>query len=187
MQYSKPMQMLVDEHETITSVLDAVEVMAGQPDDHGPFPREFFAKAVDFFSTFADKCHHDKEERHLFPLIESRGVPRNGGPIGCMLTEHDEGRAHIGAIRAALPLTGNGDLEARQIVREEALAYAALLRSHIFKENNVLFRLGDQFMTPQDKEELWKKFQCTQHGPLPPEAHAKYVALAAELRATAGL
>ena len=185
MEYSKPSQMLVEEHEVITSVLDAVEAMAGYEGDE--FGQEFFEKSFDFFSTFADKCHHDKEETHLFPRLEARGVPRDGGPIGCMLKDHEEGRAHVAAVREALKLTAQGDRAARQTVCREALAYVALLREHILKENTILFPVGDQHLSAEDKQMLWRKFQCAEHDVLPPGTHDRYVALAKELRAAAGL
>ena len=183
MQYSKPMQILVDEHAVITSMLDAVEAVANRPDNAGEFPQEFYEKALDFFATFADKCHHAKEEDQLFPLLESRGVPREGGPIGCMLHDHEAGRAHVAAARGALARTATGDRAARATVRREALAYVGLLRQHILKENTILFVLGDQYLTGSDKAELLKKFNCTEHLALPADTHEKYVALAEELTA----
>ena len=185
MQYSKPMQILVEEHEVISSVLSAVEAVAGREGE--PFPQEFYEKAFDFFPTFADKCHHAKEEVHLFPLLEARGLPRDGGPIGCMLNEHEQGRGHVAAVREALQRTAGGDLPARETVRREALAYVALLRQHISKENEILFVMGDQRMTTQDQEELCTKFECAEDAVLPPGTHEKYVALARELCAGAGL
>ncbi len=187
MTYSKATQILVDEHTVILSVLDAVEAVAGRDDDAAELPRGFYEQACDFFSSFADKCHHAKEEGQLFPVLVDRGLPREHGPVGCMLREHEEGRAHIAAIREALPRAAAGDADARRRVRAEALAYVALLREHIAKENQVLFVLGDQFMTAGDKETLWHKFQCSEHSALPPGAHEKYIALAAELRTIAGL
>lgn len=178
MQYSEPVQILVDEHKVITSVLDATEAVLGRD---GEFPQAFMERAFDFFATFADKCHHAKEETHLFPLMASRGVPQEGGPIGCMLREHEAGRAHVKAVREALKRTAAGDVEARKTVRREASEYLGLLRQHIFKENNVCFPLGDHAMTLEDKEELRRKFQCAEHGVLPPGDHEKYVALAKEL------
>jgi len=185
MTYSRPTQMLVDEHTVILSVIDAVEAVAARTT--GEFPQEFYEKAFDFFPVFADTCHHAKEEVHLFPLLEARGIPHENGPIGCMLHEHVEGRAHVAAVREALKLTAKGDVRAREVVKREALAYARLLRQHIRKENEILFVVGDQRMTNEDKEHLFQKFQCKKHGPLPPDAHDRYIALAAELRAFAGL
>ncbi len=187
MTYSKATQILVDEHDVILSVLDAIETVAAHQDSGVDFPRGFYERAIDFVASFADKCHHAKEEGHLFPVLEARGIARQRGPIGCMLKEHEEGRAHVAAMRAALPRAAAGDARAREEVQQQALAYVALLREHIAKENQVLFVLGDQFMTAGDKEALWHKFQCAEHSALPPGAHEKYIALARELRAAAGL
>lgn len=186
MQYSEPCQILVDEHDVILSVIEAVETMAQRP-ENGVVMDGFFEQACDFFATFADKCHHGKEEVHLFPMLESRGVPRQGGPIGCMLHEHDEGRAHIQAVRAAIGRAREGDPAASVVAKLEALAFCNLLRQHIEKENQVLFVIGDRVMNAADKELLLKRFNCAEHDTLPPGTHEKYISMARELREAAGL
>lgn len=186
MQYSEPCQMLVDEHVVILSVIEAVETVAQRPDTTAATDG-FFERACDFFATFADKCHHGKEEVHLFPMLESRGVPRQNGPIGCMLHEHDEGRAHIQAVRAAIGRAREGDPSAATVAKREALAFCDLLRQHIEKENQVLFIIGDRVMNAADKELLLKRFICAEHDTLPPGTHEKYVQIARGLRAAAGL
>lgn len=186
MTYSKPVQQLVTEHEVITGVLEALEAVAGR-NGAGEFPQAFYEQAVDFFATFADQCHHAKEETHLFPMLAACGIPRDGGPVAVMLGEHEEGRAHLGAVRDALKRTAKGDAGARETVRRKALAYADLLRQHIFKENNILFPMGDQFMSPENKELLVQKFHSAEHSLHPAGTHEKYLAIAAKLRATAGL
>jgi hemerythrin-like domain-containing protein len=47
-------------------------------------------ESVNFLRHFADECHHFKEEKLLFPLMEEDGIPREGEPIGMMLVEHEE-------------------------------------------------------------------------------------------------
>jgi len=186
MQYSKPCQVLVDEHEVILSVIEAVESVAQRPESD-VLADGFFEKACDFFATFADKCHHGREEVHLFPLLESRGIQRQGGPIGCMLHDHDEGRAHVQAVRAAIGRAKEGDPAAPVVAKLEALAFCDLLREHIEKENQVLFVIGDLVMNAADKELLLERFNCAEHDLLPPGTHEKYASLAHELRAAAGL
>jgi hemerythrin-like domain-containing protein len=39
--------------------------------------------------------HHGKEEEILFPLLEKKGIPADGGPLGVMLMEHGRARALI--------------------------------------------------------------------------------------------
>jgi len=49
-------------------------------------------RALDFLQEFGDKIHNRKEEEFLFPLMQERGVPKQGGPIGVMLMEHEAER-----------------------------------------------------------------------------------------------
>ncbi|MCG3138822.1 MAG: hypothetical protein HJJLKODD_02691 [Phycisphaerae bacterium] len=186
MSYSPAMQILVDEHEVILGALEALEIVA--QDQRRLFESDFYVQAFDFFPAFADQCHHAKEEDHLFPVLERRGIAKSGGPIGCMLYEHDEGRAHVRAIKKALAADPGGQQTTTQdTIRREALQFVQLLRQHIQKENEILFIMGDRMMTEQDKTDLVQKFNCTAHSPLPVGSHEKYIALAGELRRRAGL
>lgn len=180
MVYSPGIQILVDEHDVILGVLEALETIT-QRDTVRPFPQEFYEKAFEFFPTFADKCHHAKEEGHLFPTLQARGSPADGGPIGCMLHEHEVGRTHVVAMREALRTAANSHASA------EALAYVALLRQHIYRENEILFVIGDRVLTEKDKTELLQQFSCTAHATVPAGSHEKCLALARELRETGGL
>src|SRR3990172_1482629 len=87
------------EHEAILRMLHAMDAAADRlVDGRAPDP-EILEDIVEFFATFADRCHHAKEEGVLFPRLEARGIPRDGGPVGVMLMEHDIGRRHVAALR----------------------------------------------------------------------------------------
>ena len=180
MTYSRPLQILVDEHKVILAVLDALEERASASRD-AEFPQQFFEHACDFLATFADRCHHAKEEGQLFPLLAQRGLPVERGPIACMLNEHTQGRGHVAAMRAALERTAHGDAGARETVFAEAQAYVSLLRGHIQKENHVLFVLADGCLSDEDKTALCAQFAQAEHASLPPGTHERCLALAAEL------
>jgi hemerythrin-like domain-containing protein len=175
-----PTQTLKDEHRVIELVLDAVEARLAEL-GRGPFPRQFFEEAVDFLVNFADGCHHAKEEKRLFPLLEQRGIPRQGGPIGCMLKEHVEGRAFIAGIRQNLDAAARGEAAAIEAVAQNASGYVALLRSHITKEDTVLFRLADHILSAQDVAQLQQGFEEAEREEIGPGVHEKYEALARRL------
>ncbi len=73
-------QILRQEHDAILKILEAAEEAARRIDAGGPVRRETLSGMSEFLRLFADKCHHAKEEDLLFPLLESRGMPREGGP-----------------------------------------------------------------------------------------------------------
>ena len=105
----KPTEELVHEHQVITLVLNAVTLEAGRLRNAGKIDPGLVEKMLDFFRNFTDGCHHAKEEKHLFPLLERRGMPRDRGPVGVMLAEHDEGRRLVSNIGGVLPAAARGD------------------------------------------------------------------------------
>ena len=157
-----PTEILSQEHRAIENRMDEMEEQLRGLTPDQPFPRRFFDDALDFFRTFADGCHHAKEEKLLFPRMKQRGVPEQGGPIGVMLAEHDEGRAYLKAVRENLDAAEDGDAEARQRVAANATAYIGLLRQHIMKEDNILFRMARMVLQPDDVAELNREFEAVE-------------------------
>ncbi len=168
-----PIQELMDEHRIIEKVLTALEAAAEQE-----VSLEFYEQAVDFIVNFADKCHHGKEEDRLFPVLEEKGIPRQSGPIGCMCDEHEIARELVRSMRELLSA---GDLPG---LRRESLEYTALLRSHIQKEDNVLFPMGRNALSEGDLAQLRAKFDEVEH---PKQCHCHYTKVAEQLLAEVGV
>lgn len=166
---------LMDEHRVIERVLDAVERML----DEGVIDREFTLGAVDFIQNFADGCHHAKEEDHLFPALERAGVPREGGPVGCMLHEHELGRSLVGQMTSNLDAAVAGRTYAIDAFRRAAAGYVSLLRQHIQKEDNILFVMAERALDCERKKKLIAGFERSEDAT--PGKHEKYLALADRL------
>lgn len=174
---ANPTQVLKDEHRVIEKVLDAMERAL----NHNAIDRSFFEKALDFLRNFADGCHHAKEEDELFPVLEALGMPRESGPIGCMLNEHEEGRSLVRMIDDNLEAAANGDRTAVGAVRQAAANYIELLRQHIQKEDNVLFVMADQTLGSKEKKSMLAAFDRAEQSGSDAGKHERYVALAGEL------
>jgi hemerythrin-like domain-containing protein len=153
-----PTDILSNEHRYIETRLDEMEQQIAQR----PFERAYFDEALDFFRHFADGCHHAKEENLLFPLLKERGMPSQGGPIACMLAEHDEGRGYLKAVRENLDAAALGSREAEQTVYRNAGAYIQMLRQHIQKEDHVLFRMAKMMLQPDDVADLAREFAAVE-------------------------
>ena len=178
-----PTKILEDEHEVILLVLKAVEREAQEIRRAAKVDATRVGKMLDFFRNFADKCHHAKEEKHLFPLYEQRGIPREGGPIGVMLSEHEKGREHIRAAAASLQKASEGNQEAAEAFAEHLTGYVLLLRDHIDRENNVLYPMGNRLLTAEDKQALAEAFEKVEAEEMGEGIHEKYHQLAHELAA----
>lgn len=151
-----PVNELMNDHRLIENVMAAMEDRLANCND--AFPADFVAQALAFFVEFADGHHHYKEEEALFPAMAEHGVPVEGGPIGMMLYEHSLGRELLAAIRDRLPQARNGDAAACAAIRQHAGDYIGLLRNHIWKEDNVLFRMALNVLDPGAVERLAARF-----------------------------
>lgn len=171
-----PTTILMDEHRVIERVLTGMERMVV----NGVVDTAFLGKAVDFVRNFADGCHHAKEEDILFPVLEKAGIPRDGGPIGCMLDEHEQGRALIRLMSDNMNSAASGDEHARAVVFDAVGAFVGLLRQHIEKEDSILFVMADRVLDAAQQASMLEKFNQVEHGENL-ERHECYVALADEL------
>ncbi len=172
---------LMDEHKVIERVIAVLEAAASQLSAGQTIRPGFFIDASDFIKGFADGCHHKKEEGVLFPAMESAGVPKDGGPIGAMLSDHEAGRRFNRNMRAAAERLAAGDKSAGAEIESNALGYVRLLRQHIMKENMVLFPMADQVIPTDKQRELTEAFDHIEHEETGAGVHEKYLALAEAL------
>ena len=157
-QSENPVNVLRAEHQIILRVVRVLAMLMDRFEQAGEFTEAPLAKCVEFIRLFADACHHGKEEDLLFPVLESRGIPRDGGPIGVMLYEHNVARGLTKDMAGALADARTGDPAARIRFLQAARQYIDLLTNHIFKEDNVLFDMGDRMMNPDDQRSLTTQF-----------------------------
>ncbi len=140
-------QLLLDDHQTADKVFDAMTNAFATP--AGPSPAAV-GMTLDFFRSYIDKVHNKKEEDHLFPLIESRGVPRQGGPLAVMLMEHEQSRQLLARLAPLAETVAAGDPSRMTELAAVFSEYATLLRNHFWKENDILYPLALRVMSPED-------------------------------------
>ena len=181
-QSDKATALLSDEHRVIERVLAAVERLTEKPASEFLQP---WKKALDFIRHFADQCHHCKEEKVLFPALEQHGIPNEGGPIGMMLIEHEEGRSYVRAMFDALERVEAGDQSAQAPLFENAKRYLRLLREHIQKEDDILFRMADEVIPEDEQKQLLKSFEAHEAEEMGAGVHEKYLTIAQDLESAA--
>lgn len=165
------------EHQGILVMLRVLEQLAVRAQSGQEMDAGDAAKVIEFFKVFADKCHHGKEEQLLFPALEQAGVPRQGGPVGVMLHEHDLGRGFIKEMGDALTA---GDMPA---FAHAARDYIALLSDHIKKEDTILFKMADQVLSPEKQKELRQGFDDLERDHMGAGVHEAFHAMMDQLGA----
>ena len=154
---SQAIETLMNEHRVIERVLGSLETFAARLEAEAD-PRATLREFARFFREFADRCHHAKEEDRLFVEMVRHGFPREQGPIAVMLADHVEGRAHVGGLARAGEGTGPLTADEASSVRFHVGGYVPLLRSHIMKEDNVLYPMAMSALPAEAMERLAREF-----------------------------
>ena len=150
---------LIKEHEAVKTTLKVLGNISQEIGKSSRIPNtEHIEQLFEFFTVFVDKCHHGKEEDLLFPAMEAVGISREGGPIGVMLSEHQQGRDLVLKMKQDLSAIVNGDATATKKFKEHADAYVNLLNYHIDKENGVLFPMAMEHISEQRLIEMKSGF-----------------------------
>jgi hemerythrin-like domain-containing protein len=155
----KATQQLKDEHEDIKLMLSVMERIINKLNNGEVLDIEYMGKAIDFITGFADKCHHGKEEEVLFPALIMKGMSADTGPIATLLNEHQQGRALVKDLSDAFDNFKNRNSKALHKIVDNALNYIILLRGHIAKENEVLFRMADRLLNEIEQNEIAEIFE----------------------------
>ena len=173
---------LVKEHETILKVIDALDRKIEEFREGNLIDVGFLRSLLEFSRVFIDKCHHGKEELCLFPCLERRGIPRENGPIGVMLMEHEMGRSLVRQINERLDsyVSRHSKTDFERILNL-CSEYIELLRQHIYKENNILFPMGDGVIDEDDERRNIECYEKREHE-LGEETHHRMEQLAERLK-----
>lgn len=154
-----PIEELKTEHEAVKLTLEVLDRIRLEIEETGGVADPAHLEQLfDFFSVFVDRCHHGKEEDLLFPALEAVGVSRQGGPIGVMLNEHQQGRDLVAQMKKALAQYKDGRSAEAETLAKHARAYIGLLNQHIDKENGVLFPIASQHLSSEKLAELKRGF-----------------------------
>jgi hemerythrin-like domain-containing protein len=182
--YGAATAILRKEHDAILQMLEVSDALAQRLTNGSLVEPERLTEMLEFFQTFADRCHHGKEEDLLFPLLERKGLLRAGGPVGVMLDEHEQGRALVRRMTEAAKAYKERDALAGRHYADASRRYAALLRQHIDKENQILFMLADRLLSPDEQDELVEGFERIETEKIGAGTHERLHALIHRLSAS---
>lgn len=168
------------EHRTIEKIVRVISILADELTEARDVDGSILRDLCDFLRVYGHQCHHGKEESYLFPLLESRGVPEEGCPLGTLRDEHQRSRALTEAlVEATTRYYANPSL-GRQGLLEVLRDLARFYPTHIWKEEYMLFPLATKVLSPQEDELLMEEFASVE-ADIYSDAHESYEHLAADL------
>lgn len=151
-------QNLENDHVHILMLTDVMEQLTQSADPD----INHIEKIIEIIKNFADGLHHAKEEDLFFPFLAGKGFSTSQGPVAVMLHEHEQGRNFVRGIEENVALYKKGNKNVVEEIYRNMMGYADLLRNHISKENNILFRMADRVLSDSEQLHLSDLFKETE-------------------------
>ena len=162
------------EHEAVLLTIRILDQITDKLEAGQAIDVRHLDQILEFLQVFVDKCHHGKEEKVLFPAMEEAGIPREGGPIGVMLQEHEQGRSFVQGFRSGVEDYRVGKDNAIAKITENVQNYGRLLTAHIDKENNVLYVMAERILSADKMAEISKSFTRIEEIEIGPNKHEEF-------------
>src|SRR5215467_1952492 len=152
-------ELLIQDHKAILRALDVLQQMADLVEDHQPLDHDDVETILRFLRSFADEYHQGKEESALFPELR-RTKSIHDPALRQMLFEHDQERSLVEAIEDAL-FTKKG-----QEFVHFARRFVDLIRTHVKKEDSILFEIVERSLSPEQDQKVVAGFDKFEISPL---------------------
>jgi len=149
-----PIAPLMIEHRLIERMVKIIKSKL-QTDDINDFDANFVNTAIDFIRTYADKCHHGKEEDILFKQLEKKKLqPSHGKLLYELVREHAWARKKVAGVSKALERFYEGDKEAIDDMISGLRELVEFYPRHIEKEDKHFFLPVMDYFTSEERDNM---------------------------------
>ena len=154
-----PIGPLMHEHRLIERMVGLVGREVNRLSGGGtPEPR-FLTDAVEFFRSYADRCHHGKEEEILFKELETRELePALAATMAELVEEHKEGRRLVGRLEASRDAWLGEAPGAKEEMVTALKSLAAFYPGHIEKEDKHFFHPVMEYLSREEMDAMLERF-----------------------------
>ena len=153
-----PVGPLMIEHRLIERMIAVMSRKLRQWEREGTVDTAFIETAVDFIRTYADRCHHGKEEDILFRELEKKSLSGDHRRImEELVEEHRWGRTTTGKLVEANEAYRSGESEAASTIIECVTSLVEFYPKHIEKEDRHFFLPVMDYLSREEKDAMLKK------------------------------
>ena len=154
-----PVDLLMQEHRTIERMITLIKSELSRISETGKVNPNFIDVIIDFIRTYADHCHHGKEEGILFrELSKKRPSEEHAAMIKELITDHVYARKTTRNLENATKNVVSGNSEAVKEVWKYLNDLAEFYPKHIEKEDKKFFMPSMKYFTPQEQETMLQDF-----------------------------
>lgn len=154
-----PIGPLMKEHRLIERMIALMEEELGRLKEGEELDCDFIDTAVDFTRTYADRCHHGKEEDILFRELAKKPLSgEHSRTMRELLEEHVYGRKTTATLVEAKERHVQGDSQALGSVVSALQDLVEFYPAHIEKEDKRFFVPCMKYFSRQEQDEMLKEF-----------------------------
>ena len=154
-----PIGPLMHEHRLIEKMIARIDNEAAALKKGSQLDPAFIDAAVDFIRTYADRCHHGKEEDILFRELEAREMsPELVRLMNELIEDHKYGRSVVAKLVKAKDRYLAGDSAAQAEAMECLIDLAGFYPKHIEKEDKHFFFPCMDLFDKAEKEAMLDEF-----------------------------
>lgn len=155
----QPIVALMEEHGLIMTMIALMKERLEMFEMENKADINFIAIALDFIRTYADKCHHGKEEAILFQSLDNKplsSVDKN--TLQELRDDHGHARKTIIRLAEARDRYAAGDQENFAEILNSIKELTELYPKHIEKEDQYFFMPAMQYYRVEEQQEMLKEF-----------------------------
>ena len=149
---SKCIDILTNDHKTMLRAADVLGAMSEGAEDKGHFSPEDVERILRILRLFGDDYVQAKEEGALFPVFSNLCDFSQYAAVRNMVLEHERDRSLIEGMEDAFRCSS-----AYQFA-EYSSRLAVFLRTHVYKEEDLLFDTINRSLTPDDDARVVREF-----------------------------
>jgi len=156
----QPAGPLMVEHRVIERLISLMGKHADTVEKTGKPDLRFIGAALDFIRTYADRCHHGKEEDILFCALREKPLtPELSRILQELLDEHARARELVRSLTEAERRYADGETGAVGDIIKNMRKIAELYPAHIFKEDKVFFLPSMNYFSPKEQAAILRTFE----------------------------
>jgi hemerythrin-like domain-containing protein len=155
-----PVGPLMQEHRTIEKMIEYFRREIGALENGEDMDTDFIFRAIDLMRTFADRCHHGKEEDILFKELEKKNISEEHERIIRGLKEdHVRGRQLIGDLEEARRRNLSGEAESVSDAAEIMKELCDIYPRHIKTEDKDFFLPCMEYFEREELDKMLEDFE----------------------------
>ncbi len=169
------------EHEAMTIIISAMKKIASDIQINNSVDLFRIGQIIEFLRTFNHNCHHEKEEKILFPAILECNIPWTVDTIGHLVKEHSLLHKHLDEIEMHMHEYLAGQTLSLINIASDLTKYISLAENHINVENNILLPLAEKVLDKKKQEMIFIDFRLIQNTQVGHCKHLEYYILLTKL------